>query len=181
MPLRRVRAAMLSRSLRNAKALKSSVSATAGAGQQQQQKRCLSVHEYQAMGLLNSYGISTPESKPAFSASEALSVAQSFANPNELVIKAQVLAGGRGKGHFDGPNGLKGGVQMVSSPEQAQQYAEQMIGHNLITKQTGAAGRICNAVRSRFGSLRSSFALMHDFRSCWLPSGLQSKSSTPLS
>lgn len=141
---------MLSRSLRNGKALSQAAVA---------QKRSLSVHEYQAMGLLNSYGISTPESKPAFSASEALSVAKSFANPNELVIKAQVLAGGRGKGHFDGPNGLKGGVQMVSSPEQAQQYAEQMIGHNLITKQTGAAGRICNAVRQPL-SFRLSFEIL---------------------
>jgi succinyl-CoA synthetase beta subunit len=64
-----------------------------------------------------------------------------------MVIKAQVLAGGRGKGHFDGKDGLKGGVQMVDTPAQALQYAKQMIGHKLITKQTGAAGRICNAVR----------------------------------
>lgn len=63
-----------------------------------------------------------------------------------MVIKAQVLAGGRGKGHFEGKDGLKGGVQMVDTPEQALQYAKQMIGHKLITKQTGAAGRICNAV-----------------------------------
>lgn len=57
------------------------------------------------------YKVPTPECKPAFSADEALKVAQSFKS-KELVIKAQVLAGGRGKGHFD--SGLKGGVQMVN-------------------------------------------------------------------
>lgn len=64
-----------------------------------------------------------------------------------MVIKAQVLAGGRGKGHFEGPGGLKGGVQMVDSPEQARDFAVKMLGQKLITKQTGAGGRICNAVQ----------------------------------
>ncbi|ODN82788.1 hypothetical protein, variant 1 [Cryptococcus amylolentus CBS 6039] len=63
---------------------------------------------------------------------------------DELVIKAQVLAGGRGKGHFD--SGFQGGVQMVDSPAQAKEYAEKMLGYKLITKQTGAGGRVCNAV-----------------------------------
>lgn len=61
-----------------------------------------------------------------------------------MVIKAQVLAGGRGKGTFD--NGLKGGVRVVYSPTEAKMFADQMIGHKLMTKQTGAAGRLCNAV-----------------------------------
>ncbi|KAF2280100.1 succinyl-CoA ligase-like protein subunit beta [Westerdykella ornata] len=61
-----------------------------------------------------------------------------------MVIKAQVLAGGRGKGTFD--NGFKGGVRVVYSPREASILADQMIGHKLITKQTGAAGRLCNAV-----------------------------------
>ena len=59
-------------------------------------------------------------------------------------MKAQVLAGGRGKGHFD--NGFKGGVRVVYSPREAAVLAEQMIGHKLITKQTGERGRICNSV-----------------------------------
>lgn len=109
------------------------------------QRRNLSIHEYLSMNLLNEYGVPTPKSKAAFSASEARDVAKNF-GADKLVIKAQVLAGGRGKGHFDGENGLKGGVQMVDSPEQAAKFAEQMIGHKLITKQTGAAGRICNAI-----------------------------------
>lgn len=61
-----------------------------------------------------------------------------------MVIKAQVLAGGRGKGTFD--NGLKGGVRVIYSPHEAGLFAEQMIGHNLITKQTGADGRLCSSV-----------------------------------
>ena len=61
-----------------------------------------------------------------------------------MVIKAQVLAGGRGKGHFD--NGFKGGVRVVYSPKEASILANEMIGHKLITKQTGEKGRICNSV-----------------------------------
>lgn len=61
-----------------------------------------------------------------------------------MVIKAQVLAGGRGKGTFD--NGLKGGVRVIYSPHEAEMFADQMIGHKLVTKQTGAGGRLCNAV-----------------------------------
>jgi succinyl-CoA synthetase beta subunit len=61
-----------------------------------------------------------------------------------MVIKAQVLAGGRGKGSFD--NGLKGGVRVIYSPTEAKMFADQMIGHKLVTKQTGAAGRLCNSV-----------------------------------
>jgi succinyl-CoA synthetase beta subunit len=61
-----------------------------------------------------------------------------------MVIKAQVLAGGRGKGTFD--NGLKGGVRVIYSPHEAEMFANQMIGHKLVTKQTGAGGRLCNSV-----------------------------------
>jgi succinyl-CoA synthetase beta subunit len=62
----------------------------------------------------------------------------------DMVIKAQVLAGGRGKGHFD--NGLKGGVRLIYSPTEAKMFAEKMLGHRLITKQTGSIGKPCNAV-----------------------------------
>lgn len=61
-----------------------------------------------------------------------------------LVLKAQVLAGGRGKGAFK--NGFKGGVRLVFSPEEAEQTSGKMINQTLVTKQTGAAGRICNKV-----------------------------------
>jgi len=107
------------------------------------QKRFLSIHEYQSVNLLNSYGIPTPKSIAAKTPEEAYNVAKGFGS-DKLVIKAQILAGGRGKGKFD--NGLQGGVHMVESPEQAKDYASKMLGAKLITKQTGAAGRICNAV-----------------------------------
>ncbi|WFD21272.1 hypothetical protein MCAP1_003533 [Malassezia caprae] len=107
------------------------------------QKRFLSIHEYLSMGLLNKYGINTPKSIPAKSAEEAFEAAKKFGG-KPIVIKAQVLAGGRGKGHFD--NGLQGGVHLINTPEEARDLASKMIGAKLITKQTGAAGRECNAV-----------------------------------
>ena len=61
-----------------------------------------------------------------------------------MVVKAQVLAGGRGKGTFD--TGLRGGVQIVYSPEEVREMAKAMIGHRLVTKQTGPGGRPCNSV-----------------------------------
>ncbi|VDB99306.1 unnamed protein product [Peniophora sp. CBMAI 1063] len=113
------------------------------------QKRFLSIHEYQSVQVLNSYGIPTPKSVAAKSVDEAAAAFQQFAEKG-AVIKAQVLAGGRGKGKFD--NGLQGGVHKVTTVEQAKDLAQQMLGANLITKQTGAAGRLCNAVM--FAELR---------------------------
>ncbi|KIJ68653.1 hypothetical protein HYDPIDRAFT_106885 [Hydnomerulius pinastri MD-312] len=107
------------------------------------QRRFLSIHEYQSVNLLNAYGIPTPKSIGAKTPEDAFNVAKNFGT-DKLVIKAQVLAGGRGKGKFD--NGFQGGVHLIDTPEQAREIARQMIGAKLITKQTGAAGRICNAV-----------------------------------
>ncbi|KII93638.1 hypothetical protein PLICRDRAFT_99640 [Plicaturopsis crispa FD-325 SS-3] len=116
-----------------------SLARSASAGQ----RRFLSIHEYQSVNLLNSYGIPTPKSIAAKSPEEAFNVAKNFGK-DKLVIKAQVLAGGRGKGKFD--NGFQGGVHTVDTPEQAKEFASKMIGSKLITKQTGAGGRICNAI-----------------------------------
>lgn len=79
----------------------------------------------------------------ATTAAEAKKIAQDLKTDN-LVLKAQVLAGGRGKGAFK--NGLKGGVRLVFNPEDAGEIAGKMINQVLVTKQTGAAGRICNKV-----------------------------------
>ncbi|KAF1352223.1 hypothetical protein BDV97DRAFT_397263 [Delphinella strobiligena] len=108
-----------------------------------QQKRNLSIHEYRSAQLLETYGIGVPKGSVAHNASEAEQVAKSIAG-DDMVIKAQVLAGGRGKGHFD--TGFKGGVRVVYSPQEAKILANEMIGHKLITKQTGEKGRICNSV-----------------------------------
>ena len=95
------------------------------------------------MGLLEKYGVAIPRGAVARSAKEALAVAESLGTP-DLVIKAQVLAGGRGRGHFD--SGLKGGVRVCFSPADVADYAHRMLGHRLITKQTGADGRPCSSV-----------------------------------
>lgn len=79
----------------------------------------------------------------ATSTQEAKKIATDLQTEN-LVLKAQVLAGGRGKGTFK--NGFKGGVRLVFSPEEAEQTSGKMINQTLVTKQTGAAGRICNKV-----------------------------------
>ncbi|KAI8807052.1 ATP-grasp domain-containing protein [Cladochytrium replicatum] len=116
---------------------------SASSGLQAAQKRHLSIHEYLSMGVLAQYGVNIPRGGIAKTPAEAEQVARSL-GVDDLVIKAQVLAGGRGKGQFD--SGLKGGVKLVYSPEEIRGLAEQMIGHKLITKQTGAGGRICNSV-----------------------------------
>lgn len=87
------------------------------------------------MGVPKGYAATTPEG--AFDAAKKLGT-------DKLVIKAQALTGGRGKGHFD--NGFKGGVQLISSPEEAKDLASKMLNHKLITKQTGAAGKEVTAV-----------------------------------
>merc|ERR1712093_169922 len=108
-----------------------------------QQKRALSIHEYLSMNLLQSYGIGVPKGEVAKNGDEAEAIAKKIGG-DDMVIKAQVLAGGRGKGTFD--NGLKGGVRVIYSPTEAKMFADQMIGHKLVTKQTGAQGRLCNSV-----------------------------------
>merc|ERR1712169_43178 len=108
-----------------------------------QQKRALSIHEYLSADLLRQYGIGVPDGEVAKTAQEAETIARKI-DGDDMVIKAQVLAGGRGKGTFD--NGLKGGVRVIYSATEAKMFAEQMIGHKLVTKQTGARGRICNSV-----------------------------------
>ncbi|NXR27476.1 SUCB1 ligase, partial [Cinclus mexicanus] len=110
---------------------------------QQQQQRRLSLHEYLSMGLLKEAGISVPHGVVANTPDEAYKIAKEIGS-KDLVVKAQVLAGGRGKGTFEG--GLKGGVKIVFSPEEAKDISSQMIGKKLFTKQTGEKGRICNQV-----------------------------------
>ncbi|KAB0386057.1 hypothetical protein FD755_001013, partial [Muntiacus reevesi] len=94
-----------------------------------QQQRNLSLHEYLSMELLQEAGVSIPKGHVAKSPDEAF---------------VQVLAGVRGKGTFE--SGLKGGVKIVFSPEEAKAVFSQMIGKKLFTKQTGEKGRICNQV-----------------------------------
>merc|ERR1712045_145073 len=107
------------------------------------QKRDLSVHEHVSTSLLQEAGVPVPKFGLAKSSAEAKQIAQDIGS-TDLVVKAQVLAGGRGKGSFKG--GYKGGVQLVYSPDEVETAAKGMIGDFLITEQTGADGRICNSV-----------------------------------
>merc|ERR1739846_55189 len=107
------------------------------------QQRDLSVHEHVSMSLLKEAGVPVPNFGVAKTAAEAKQIAEDIPT-NDLVVKAQVLAGGRGKGSFKG--GYKGGVKLVYSPEEVEEASAGMIGDFLITKQTGADGRICNSV-----------------------------------
>uniref|UniRef100_UPI0010A01ACD succinate--CoA ligase [ADP-forming] subunit beta, mitochondrial-like n=1 Tax=Podarcis muralis TaxID=64176 RepID=UPI0010A01ACD len=108
-----------------------------------QQQRSLSLHEYLCMKLLKDAGISVPYGLVAKTPEEAYQVARDIGT-TDLVVKAQVLTGGREKGTFEG--GLKGGVRIVYSPEEAREIASLMIGKKIFTKQTGEEGRICNQV-----------------------------------
>jgi len=104
-----------------------------------QKRFYLSLHEYVSMGLLEKAGIRVPKYRLVETADQAHQVASSRELGDDLVMKAQVLAGGRGKGTFD--SGLKGGVKMVYSPDEAKQIATRMLGHRLYTKQTGRDGK----------------------------------------
>uniref|UniRef100_A0A2K6U5E3 Succinate--CoA ligase [ADP-forming] subunit beta, mitochondrial n=1 Tax=Saimiri boliviensis boliviensis TaxID=39432 RepID=A0A2K6U5E3_SAIBB len=104
---------------------------------QQQQQRNLSLHEYMSMELLQEAGVSVPKGYVAKSPDEAYAIAKKLGS-KDVVIKAQVLAGGRGKGTFE--SGLKGGVKIVFSS------FSYFSPEELFTKQTGEKGRICNQV-----------------------------------
>lgn len=105
--------------------------------------RQLSIHEFRSAALLKSYGVGVPSGRAAFTPEDAFAAAKEIPS-DKLVVKAQALTGGRGKGHFD--SGLKSGVHMIETAEQARDLAKQMLGHKLITKQTGAAGKEVTAV-----------------------------------
>jgi len=105
----------------------------------------MNIHEYQAKELLRRYGVAVLEGHVAFTADEAEAAARKLPGP-VYVVKSQIHAGGRGAGRFkDDPNG-KGGVRVVKSVEDAKAAAAAMIGHTLVTKQTGPAGKVVNQV-----------------------------------
>lgn len=103
--------------------------------------RFLNLHEYQSKELMASYGVRVQRGKVAHSAEEALEAAKELkaSNAKDLILKAQILAGGRGKGHFD--TGFKGGVKICSEPEEVFENAKKMLGNKLITIQTGPEGQ----------------------------------------
>jgi len=102
-------------------------------------RRWMNLHEVDSVEVMRSYGITTANGARATTPDEAYRVAKTLP-AGKKVVKAQVLAGGRGKGHFE--TGFQGGVHLCDSDEQVREIASKMIGHRLITKQTGEAGRL---------------------------------------
>lgn len=105
--------------------------------------RSLNIHEHMSVDLLRQHGVRVPDGRVAFSPGEAIKLAKELPS-DEVVVKAQILAGGRGKGHFD--NGFNGGVHICYDDNEIERVASKMIGANLITQQTGADGRPCEKV-----------------------------------
>src|SRR5690242_1529658 len=95
----------------------------------------MKIHEYQAKGILKRYGVSVPRGTMAASQEEAEAAARDLLNSGAsgIVVKAQIHAGGRGKG---------GGVKIAKSVDEAGSLAAKMLGMRLITHQTGPEGRI---------------------------------------
>ncbi|HEY8696013.1 MAG TPA: ADP-forming succinate--CoA ligase subunit beta [Rhizomicrobium sp.] len=102
----------------------------------------MNIHEYQAKEVLRGFGIPVPRGKPAFSVDEAVAAAKELGGP-VWVVKAQIHAGGRGKG---------GGVKVVKSLDDVRREAERMLGMTLVTHQTGPHGRVVRRLYIEDGS-----------------------------
>jgi len=102
----------------------------------------MNIHEYQAKQVLKAFGVPMPRGNPAFTADEAEAAAKKLSGP-VWVVKAQIHAGGRGKG---------GGVKLVKSIGEVRREAERMLGRTLVTHQTGPQGRIVKRLYIEEGS-----------------------------
>ena len=102
----------------------------------------MNIHEYQSKAILKSYGVNVPNGMPAFSVEEAVENAKQLSTP-VVVVKAQIHAGGRGKA---------GGVKIAKNLEEVKQYAGEILGKTLVTKQTGPEGKKVNRLLIEEGS-----------------------------
>jgi succinyl-CoA synthetase beta subunit len=106
----------------------------------------MNIHEYQAKALLASYGAPVSDGRAVLKAEDAKSAASELDGPI-WVVKAQIHAGGRGKGHFlEAGAGEAGGVRLTKSVAEAADEAKKMLGRTLVTHQTGPAGKQVNRV-----------------------------------
>src|SRR3954451_34867 len=101
----------------------------------------MNIHEYQARELLQRFGVATTQGRVASTPDEAEMIAREI-GAAEVVVKAQIHAGGRGKGTFT--NGFKGGVHICKT--EVKEIAGKMLGQTLVTHQTGPLGRVVNKV-----------------------------------
>ena len=101
----------------------------------------MNIHEYQAKELLQKFGVPVPAGYPAMSVEEAVEAAGQLPGPL-WVVKAQIHAGGRGKGKFkELGESAKGGVRLAHSIDEVREHAGEMLGKTLVTIQTGPAGK----------------------------------------
>jgi succinyl-CoA synthetase beta subunit len=103
----------------------------------------MNIHEYQAKELLQKFDVATTRGRVASTLDEAEQIARELGDV-EIVVKAQIHAGGRGKGTFT--NGFKGGVHVRKTPKEVRDVAARMLGQVLVTHQTGPDGRTVNKV-----------------------------------
>jgi succinyl-CoA synthetase beta subunit len=103
----------------------------------------MNIHEYQAKELLQKFDVATTRGRVASTLDEAEQIARELGDV-EIVVKAQIHAGGRGKGRFK--NGFKGGVHVRKTPAEVRDVAAKMLGQILVTHQTGPGGRMVNKV-----------------------------------
>ena len=103
----------------------------------------MNIHEYQAKELLQKFDVATTRGRVAATLDEAEQIARELGDI-DIVVKAQIHAGGRGKGSFK--NGFKGGVHVRKTPDEVRDVAAKMLGQILVTHQTGPAGRLVNKV-----------------------------------
>jgi succinyl-CoA synthetase beta subunit len=103
----------------------------------------MNIHEYQAKELLQKFAVATTRGRVATTLDEAEQIARELGDI-DIVVKAQIHAGGRGKGSFK--NGFKGGVHVRKTPEKVREVAAKMLGEILVTHQTGPTGRLVNKV-----------------------------------
>src|SRR5687768_11627631 len=96
----------------------------------------MNIHEYQGKEIFRKYGVVTPRSIPAFTVDEAVGAAETLGG-KVWVVKAQIHAGGRGKG---------GGVKLARSVEEVREAAAKLLGMTLVTHQTGPQGRLVRRV-----------------------------------
>jgi len=134
----------LPQSLRSAAISASSRTPLAAASANPQQVRFLNLHEYQSAKIMSDSGVNVPFGIPAHSVEEAIAAAKEIGD-EEVVIKSQILAGGRGLGSFVTGNQLQGGVHIIPTSE-VEKFASEMIGGTLVTKQSGPAGKPVNTV-----------------------------------
>src|SRR3972149_2435435 len=91
----------------------------------------MKIHEYQAKEILKKFGVPVPKGKVAYTPSDAKAIAKELGG-GTVVVKAQIHAGGRGKG---------GGVKLAKNPDEAEEIAKKILGMRLVTHQTGPEGK----------------------------------------